>query len=132
MEESESTATPRGTKLKDNPDEISWVFYGIVATISMVLYQFMLVEVLNVPSTISVKMVLSLAIGVVAILIVSAIKISRFWKRKRQELRDRRSMAQASDEILIDPLNDSQFENRAIERKNSLWKYMVGFVNKIK
>lgn len=50
-------------KIGESSDEISWVVYGILATLSIVVYQFFLVQFLNVPSTISVKMSLSVAIG---------------------------------------------------------------------
>jgi hypothetical protein len=47
------------------------LLYGIMATISMVVYQFFLVQFTNQPSTISAKMALSILIGASAVVIVS-------------------------------------------------------------
>lgn len=125
MEESESAPISSQTNLSDNAEEIGWVFYGLLATILMAAYQFFIVQFLNTPSTISVKMALSIATGVVAILIVSVIELTAYYKRKKTERKARKARVASAEEIIVEQANDSQSDNETIGRKNSLWKYMT-------
>jgi hypothetical protein len=132
MEDSESTYLQDEEKVQDNSDEIGWVFYGILSTFTLVVYQFFLVELANIPSTISVKMGISVTIGVAAMMTVSFIKLLNYFRAKREQNEERHRSLRLSDELIIDPMEDSEYENERIGRKNSLWKYFVGYTKKIK
>lgn len=82
MDNSESGKDTSSTKVQDNAEEISWVSYGIISTVSMVIYQFFLIQFCNEPSTISVKASISLLIGVLAIVFVSISEILSYIKLK--------------------------------------------------
>ena len=130
MEESHSKTDSSKSRIEDNPEEIGWVSYGMLATGTMVIYQFFLVYFMNIPSTISVKITLSFAIGILAVIITSIVKLVEFWKSCIRRRGNKKKMRSSMNEIYYE--EESESENEAIGRKNSLWKYVTSFVQKVK
>ena len=75
MEDSNTILNQERMKIEEEPDEIGWVMYGLLSTISIAIYQIILVQFINTPSTISVKMALSVVIGLIAIVFISIIEL---------------------------------------------------------
>ena len=123
------------SKPEENGEEIDWVFFGMLATWAMVVYQFFLVYFMNIPSTISVRITLSLWIGLIAITITSSIK---FWKytKEKQEVEsnsfDKRNVQEEGDTEGDLYYEDDDNDDQTLMRKNSIWKYVSSFVQRIK
>uniref|UniRef100_A0A7S3NWW5 Uncharacterized protein n=1 Tax=Euplotes crassus TaxID=5936 RepID=A0A7S3NWW5_EUPCR len=122
--------------IEDNSEEIGWVSYGMMATGTMVAYQFFLVYFMSTPSTILVKISVSLAIGLLAVICESCLKLlsslrSCFCKRNpRHRSSSLDSETREMNEIYIREESHSEEDN--LIRKNSLWKYVSSFITKIK
>ena len=111
----------KGSKILDNADEISWVIYGIMATICMVVYQFFLVQFFNVPSTISSKIAMSTLIGFVVIIVYFVIWIT---SRSKHYFEKKRLRSLPSQEVKLQETPQWQ--------KKSLWSYATGAVSNVK
>lgn len=141
MEETFST-TSREQEFEDNSEEIGWVSYGMLATATMVCYQFFLIYFLNSPSTITVKLTLSLAIGVLALWLHTLVEI--YWKccckssaeissplGSPRKLSSRLSIAQSETCDLQDVyIHEDLVTSPAANRGGSLWKYLTSFLSK--
>jgi len=76
MDDNTTTHNSKESKLDDEePDEVGWVAYGLIYTFGMAIYQLFIVQFVNSPSTISVKMALGLAIGVISIIFVATMQM---------------------------------------------------------
>lgn len=81
MEDYNTLRTPSTEKSQDDTDEVGWVLYGVTATVFLVIYQFFLVQFLNTPSTITVKILMSLIVGVLVIIASAFFEIREYNKK---------------------------------------------------
>ena len=73
----EERTTQHSQNYLESSDEISWIIYGVLSSLWMVVYQSFLIEFLSIPSTVSSRMVMSIVIGIVTLFIDIIVRIIR-------------------------------------------------------
>ncbi|CAI2361570.1 unnamed protein product [Moneuplotes crassus] len=117
----------------DNSDEISWVSYGLMASVTMVAYQFFLVYFMNAPSTIIVKITVSLVLGILLFTLESSLKLISYFKyrnapKNRHRFLSHESATREYDELCIEEENSSNEDTQGY--KNSLCRCISSFFKK--